>query len=253
MSFLARAMQNKASTIYPMLTQVLQRVEGLERENALQKLRISELESQLNSNSKNSSRPPSSGGCRKNPALPKAKRGKQGGQKGHKGKTLCQEIGPGTIIECKLGLCTCGHKFSEQESTTFIKRQAFELPKPTLEVTGYRLHKSVCPECGLKNQGVVPKGVNAPVQYGNNAKAFAVLLNTHYKVPFKKIQLLFGDLFGYSINGPTVYSAGPPCYNQLEQTEGVIKSQVSQADVAHANGSGLRVLGEFFGCMWQQH
>ncbi|HKK12204.1 MAG TPA: hypothetical protein VJ945_05200, partial [Flavobacteriaceae bacterium] len=33
------------------------------------------------------------------------------------------------------------------------------------------------------------------------------LLNVHFKLPFKKIQLLFGDLFGYRINESTVYSA----------------------------------------------
>ena len=47
-------------------------------------LRIAELESQLNQNSRNSSKPPSSDPYKKQPGLP-GKKGKKGGQKGHKG------------------------------------------------------------------------------------------------------------------------------------------------------------------------
>ena len=52
-------------------------------------VRISELESQLNSNSKNSSRPPSSDLVKpkRSTGLPKKKKDK-GGQKGHDGATL---------------------------------------------------------------------------------------------------------------------------------------------------------------------
>jgi len=76
---------------------------------------------------------------------------------------------------------------------------------------------------------------NAPVQYGNGVKAYAVLLNVHFKLPFKKIQLLFGDLFGYSINELTVYSASQQCYKKLEKTEEIIKSKVAENNVVHAD------------------
>lgn len=59
-------------------------------ENADMKVRITELEARLNNNSRNSSKPPSSDGYKKKPALPKKTKGKQGGQKGHKGRTLQQ-------------------------------------------------------------------------------------------------------------------------------------------------------------------
>ncbi len=51
-------------------------------------LRIAELESQLNQNSRNSSKPPSSDRYQKQPGLPRKKGNKKGGQKGHKGNTL---------------------------------------------------------------------------------------------------------------------------------------------------------------------
>ena len=51
-------------------------------------LRVKELEAQINQNSRNSSRPPSSDLYRKKPAFPRVKGGKIGGKKGHDGGTL---------------------------------------------------------------------------------------------------------------------------------------------------------------------
>ena len=62
----------------------------LKKDNEYLKLRVAELESRCNSNSSNSSRPPSSDGYQKKPAFPRNLKGKKGGQKGHKGKGLNQ-------------------------------------------------------------------------------------------------------------------------------------------------------------------
>ena len=192
------------------------RVHDLEVENT-------ELKARLNSNSSNSSKPPSSDGYRKQPAFPKKKKGNQGGQPGHKGRTLNQVKNPDKTVACKPDSCDCGHAFTEEEMKLAEKRQVFDFPQPKLEVTEYQIHKAVCPLCGLLHKGVAPKGVNAPVQYGNGVKSYAVLLNVHFKLPFKKIHLLFGDLFGYRINESTVYSATNQCYENLESTEEIIK------------------------------
>ena len=219
------------------LEQAEKRILELEKENA-------ELKARLNSNSKNSSKPPSSDGYQKKPAFPKKKKGKQGGQSGHKGRTLNQVADPDYVVVCKPNSCTCGHIFTESELKLAEKRQVFDLPKPKLEITEYQIHKAVCPVCGLRHKGSTPTGVNAPVQYGNGVKAYAVLLNVHFKLPFKKIQLLFGDLFGYSINESTVYSGSKQCFKNLEESEEIIKSKVAGAKVAHADETGMRVLGK---------
>jgi transposase len=203
-----------------------------------------ELKARLNSNSKNSSRPPSSDGYQKEPAFPKKKNGRQGGQPGHKGRTLHQVDNPDKIVICKPNICTCGYGFRDQGLVLSEKRQVFDLPKPKLEVIGYQIHKAACPECGLIHKGLAPQGVNAPVQYGNGVKAYCVLLNVHFKLPFKKTQLLFGDLFGYRINESTVYSGSEQCFEKLEESERIIKSRVAENNVAHADETGLRVLGK---------
>jgi len=233
------------------LTLRVQRLESYEednnnllQENKELKEKISDLEARLNSNSNNSSKPPSSDGYRKKPALPKIKGGKQGGQKGHKGRTLQQVENPDEIIYCDPGICDCGHTFSEEELVLSETRQVFDIPKPKLEITEYQIYKANCPVCGLVHKGVAPEGVNAPTQYGNSVKAYVALLNVQFKLPFKKIQLLFGDLFGYSINESTIYSATEQCYKNLAKSEEIIKTRVTESQVVHADETGLRVAGK---------
>jgi len=220
------------------------RFELAEKELASLKTEITELKNRLNSNSTNSSKPPSSDGYKKKPALPRKKKGKQGGQKGHKGRTLHQVDNPDKVINCTPDNCSCGHKFTNDQLVLSETRQVFDLPQPKLEVTEYLIHKATCPLCGILHKGTTPKGVNAPVQYGNKVKAYVVLLNVHFKLPFKKIQLLFNDLFGYSINESTVYTASQQCYQKLGESEEIIKSKIAESDVIHADETGLRVAGK---------
>jgi len=113
-----------------------------------------------------------------------------------------------------------------------------------LEITEYQIFKACCPACSQEQKGVAPEGVNAPAQYGNKVKAFVVLLNVHYKLPFKKIQLLFSDLFGYPINESTISSAGEICYEKLEESERIIKLKIIGDNVVHADETGLRTAGK---------
>jgi transposase len=220
------------------------RLEQAESEIAVLKQENTELKTRLNSNSNNSSKPPSSDGYGKKPAFPKTVKGKQGGQSGHQGRTLNQVNNPDKTVTCNPASCSCGHTFTREEISLSEKRQVFDLPEPRMEVTEYHIYKAVCPVCGLVHKGTTPEGVNAPVQYGNRTKAYVTLLNVHFKLPFKKIQLLFGDLFGCPINESSVYSASMQCYEKLEQSEKAIRSKVTGQDVVHADETGVRVAGK---------
>jgi len=198
------------------------------------------MEARINSNSGNSSKPPSSDGYNKKPAFPRKKKGKQGGQQGHKGRTLKQVEHPDKTVKHNPGPYDCGHVFSDEELIVAETRQVFDLPQPKLEVTAHQLLKGKCPGCGKWHKGIAPEGVNAPVQYGYGVKTLAVLLNVDYRIPFKKIQILFSDLF----NESTVYSASGQCYEMPGPTEEVIKSGVVKSDATYADETGLRVAGK---------
>jgi transposase len=117
------------------------------------------------------------------------------------------------------------------------------MPQPKLDITEYRIHKCTCPICGIVNKGKAPIDVKAPVQYGKGVKSFVVLLNVYYKLPVKKIQTLFQDLFGYSINETSIQTAGEQCYVYLEETEAIIREKTIQQQVVNVDETGLRVKG----------
>jgi len=219
----------------------------LKAANTELKVEVADLRARLDSNSHNSNKPPSSDGYKKQtvkPALPKGKGRSQGGQKGHKGHTLQQVESPDKTVTCIPGICTCGHEFKKEQLILAEKRQVFDLPQPKLEITEYQIFKACCPACGQEQKGVAPEGVNAPAQYGNKVKAFVVLLNVNYKLPFKKIQLLVSDLFSYPINESTISLAGEKCYEKLEESERIIKSKIIGTNVVHADETGLRTAGK---------
>ncbi len=215
----------------------------LEAKNADLKAELAKLKAQLNSNSRNSSKPPSSDGYKKKPAFPRKKKGKQGGQQGHKGRTLQQVEHPDKTVKHKPDPCDCGHVFRDEELSVVETRQVFDLPQPKLKVIAHELLKGQCPICGKWHKGTAPEGVNAPVQYGKGVKALTTLLNVDYRIPFKKIQILFSDLFGYAINASTVYSNSRQCSERLANTKTIeiIKSRIIEAITAHADETGMRV------------
>jgi transposase len=212
------------------------RCEDLEAENAL-------LKAQLNQNSNNSSRPPSSDGYKKIAKKHKQESEKaQGGQPGHKGDTQQQVAKPDEIIEIIPPRCNCGYEYSKQDELVQTqKRQVFDIPPPRIWVRQYQALSCKCPKCGQINKGVFPDDVNAPVQYGKQAKALVVLLNNEYKTPLKKIGELFNILYGCEMNESTVIAAIKDCYENLSESETLIKNELLKAQVGHVDETGIRI------------
>ena len=91
-------------------------IKQLETENAELKKRIEELERRLGTNSKNSSKPPSSDPPGTSTAQPKRQRKKRGARKGH--KPHLRELLPQKFVKehfyLKPEACTCGSKNIEK-------------------------------------------------------------------------------------------------------------------------------------------
>jgi transposase len=156
-----KELKNKIFSLKAENTELKDKIILLKTENT-------ELKARLNSDSHNSNKPPSSDGYKKKtvkPAFKKGKNSNQGGQRGHHGRTLHQVSAPDEIVVCSPGICSCGHGFTEKELELAEKRQVFELPQPTLEITEYQIFKAICPVCGREQEGVAPEVVNSPLQY----------------------------------------------------------------------------------------
>lgn len=192
-----------------------QKIASLEKENQELRERIAELEMSLGLNSKNSSKPPSSDGLKKekrNKSLRKKSGNKSGGQKGHKGYTLEQKNNPDKIInhQTPSNCDRCGWDIREEEVVEVRKRQVFEIPEPKIEVIEHRVGVKECPHCQAKIQGKFPESVTAPVQYGSRLKTIAGYLQQQHFIPEARVTEIFQDLWECPISKATVGKKSVP-------------------------------------------
>lgn len=214
-----------------------------QQEIIMLKERIKKLEEQINKNSKNSSKPPSTDGFNKPKSLRKKGLKTNGGQKGHKGYTLKQVFNPDKIVTHKITTCkVCGHSI-EEVKPNYEKRQVFDV-KIKIVVTEHQVEKKVCPHCGSKNKGVFPDDVQNPVQYGSGFKALACYLNQYQLIPYDRICDFFEDIVGIRPGEATLINFNNSIYNKLEHTEERIKELLTESTVVNFDETGLNVKGK---------
>lgn len=210
--------------------------------------RIRELEDQLAKNSGNSGKPPSSDGLKKKPA-PKSLRQKgqrrSGGQPGHTGNTLEMVSEPAHIEVHQLAHCPhCDHDLSAAPVLEVERRQVFDVPPVVIEVTEHQVPVVCCPNCQTRVKAAFPVDVTQPVQYGERLKAQAVYLNGYQLLPVARTCEVFEDLYGHRPSEAFVLSAIEALHKQLDPALSAIRDQLVQAEVVHADESGLRVEGK---------
>ena len=232
-----------------------------------------ELADRLKTNSRNSSKPPSTDGYAKPSAKAKDSLGtasdtdpeddkpspkslrkksglKPGGQKGHKGSTLKQTAEPGRtqyhpVIDCEK--CHCSLRSTEPMK--LIERQVFEPGRfGHFEVTAHVAEVKEC-GCGHVTYASFPEGVDAHVQYGPVTQALAVYLCQYQLVPYKRASRFFSDIFGLEVSPGSICTFQENAYDQLASTEQAIADALKDASVAGADETGMRVAGS----LWWMH
>jgi transposase len=233
------------------LIDALQReIEVLRQENAAFREEIADLRRQLDKNSSNSSKPPSSDGLKKPPRVLGSLRGKSGkksgGQAGHKGGTLKQVARPDFVAHHEADSCShCCAGLTAAMVTGVAKRQVFDLPEPRLEVTEHQAAIYRCAHCSGQTQAAFPEGVTSPAQYGPRVKAAAVYLNVQQLIPEDRVAQVMSDLFGAGLLCPaSVVAWGEKKAGQLTALAAHIAALVAKAPVRHLDETGFRVGGK---------
>lgn len=210
--------------------------------------RVQKLEDQVNKNSRNSGKPPSSDGLAKpSPkSLRKASGKASGGQPGHEGTTLEMVSEPNYIEVHEVSSCPhCETDLSQVETVSYLSRQVFDLPPVEIEVTEHRAEIKQCPGCGEQVTGHFPQGVTQPVQYGPRLCAQAVYLHHYHFVPLDRTAELFSDFYGQAPSQGTIVNMaerlGQEVKPAVEETKQLL---ISQAPVVHLDETGLRVEGK---------
>ena len=179
--------------------------------------RLEALESKVNKNSCNSSKPPSSDGLAKKTSSLRQSSGKPpGAQPGHKGSTLKQAMQPTERIDHPLpGQCErCHHELPLHDALVGERRQAFDVVE--------RRTLSVRCQFGQLHTSVFPASVTEPVQYGPNVRALAVHLTQGPMLPYARAAELIRDVYGLAISPGTLVAWVGEARTALQDTADLI-------------------------------
>ena len=206
---------------------------------------IQELKEQLNKNSKNSSKPPSSDGFKK-PApksLRKPSGKKAGGQNGHQGTHLAVITASDKIVKHMPSACEgCPHYQICKGTACIAEKRHVIDAVVTVNVTEHQaLELPICMLYGDTRRGTFPSDVKAAVQYGENLQSLAVALNTVGAVSIKRTHEILSRVFNIPIATGTISSMVKRCADSLSETVGKIKDKMIGSALGHFDETGTRV------------
>jgi len=212
--------------------------------------RIAKLEARLNTNSSNSSKPPSSDPPWEKKPSKGLSNGKRGAQKGHKG--IARELVPvgevDVIVPCKpADFCACGGAVDLDESDP-ERKQVFEIPQIKPHITEFQVFSGECSCCAAKMRGELPSDAPSGM-LGPNAQATIALLTGKYHLSKRDVQELFSDYFGLSICVGTVCNAEQQVSAALEAPYEELVAAVKEEAVVAADETGHKIAGKQ-GWMW---
>ena len=212
---------------------------------------VKELKEQLNKNSKNSSKPPSSDGLQK-PAVNKTKSlrkssgKKQGAQEGHDGVHLSVISDPDHIEDHMHSDCTgCPHR-AECLSKACIKETRHEVDTVvTVDVTAHNaIEVRECPLHGGVKPGSFPENIKATVQYGKNLQAMVVAFNTIGAVSINRTHEILSSVFDIPLATGTIKNMVTRCAESLKDTYERIRLKMISLGLFHCDETSSRVDGK---------
>jgi transposase len=171
------------------------------------KQQLADTKAQLNTNSSNSSLPPSSDrfhGKRRPPAPPDHPRKKRGAQPGHprNQRPLVRSDRVRQTILCLPTTCRrCGKPLTGNDPDP-LRHQVAELPVIVPDVVEYQLHRLTCPCCHTSTCGTLPPFVRG--NFGPRLEATLALLAGRYRLGLHPVVKLAADLWGLDISSGMV-------------------------------------------------
>lgn len=212
---------------------------------------IRELKEQLNKNSKNSSKPPSSDGLKKpavkkNRSLRESSGKKQGAQEGHDGVYLSVTANPDHIRNHMHSDCTgCPYRAKCLDKAC-IKETRHEIDAVvTVDVTAHNLIEVCrCPLHGGVKAGAFPENIKATVQYGKNLQAMTVAFNTVGAVSINRTHEILSSVFNIPLATGTIKNMVSRCAESLKDTYERIRLTMTALGLLHCDETGTRVDGK---------
>ncbi len=210
------------------------------------KTQVKELQERLATNSSNSNKPPSSDGFNKQTrSLRKKSKKKSGGQFGHHGSRLTFSDNPDSLLLHHPQSClACGASLEHVPAGAVAqRRQVFDLPPVTLQVTEHRVGKKTCLCCGAENVGEFPPAVPPGASYGERIKGFLLYLHKSQLLPVERSCQVVEDLFAHHISQGTLHNITSECSAELAEVCDIIRAGIIKSEVANFDETGSYVAG----------
>jgi len=208
-------------------------------------VRVNGLEAQANKNSKNSHKPPSSDGLKRQPAQPrKSGQHPKGGQPGHKGHSLVMHPAPDHVEHYGAeGHCECGLPLSEALTDIGERRQQWDIPAPQIVVTEHRQRIATC-SCGKVHKGEFPASLPPYISYGARLKAYTVGLVQGHFISLSRVTEIVSDQYGVKPSDGSVQRWIGQAGENLATPYADIRDTISTSAVANFDESGIRAQGK---------
>jgi transposase len=137
----------------------------------------------------------------------------------------------------------CGASLVNAPEVGMERRQVFDLPPMTVQVTEHQLIARRC-TCGTTTCGAAPEGVSAPVQYGPRITAIVLYLCVGQFLSKKRTAQALAELFGTPVSDATVASMTARAADGLDGFLTEVADRIAAAEVAGFDETGLRVAGK---------
>lgn len=201
---------------------------------------IADLRAQLNANSTNSSRPPSSDGPQVRRPIRPPSLCKQGGQPGHVGhqRLLFPPEQVQRVVACKPTRCShCEHRLSGTDPDP-LRRQVVDLPPISPVVTEYQLHELECAECGRKTRAEVPP--EATRLLGPRATAKTALLAGQFRLSIRLVRDIFEGFFNLRLSTGTISRSEQVASEAVAQPVEELREHIQAQPVLYVDPTGWR-------------
>lgn len=204
--------------------------------------RIEQLESRLNQNSQNSSKPPSL-----DPPYQRPERGSKkskrhrGGQKGHKGHRQ-ELLKPTEVVSLDPGPCACGCARRRSGSLrSFYTHQWIELPEIRMHVKHVVLKKSQCSGCGRWLKARLPKEYQTG--YGPRFSALVAEMSGIQGASRQAVAEFIQNVFGVPISTGGLQKVIDRVSEALSPVHQAIGASVRRAAVNHIDETSWQQAG----------
>jgi transposase len=226
----------------------------LEEANRALSIELEELKRQQGLNSKNSSKPPSSDGVKRERRTARSperecqkRRGRRPGkQKGAQGSGLTPTDKAERMVLLPSHCGKCGDELGENaEEVGVEKRQVWDLPEPReLEKIEYQAAVLRCKGCGGVTKAEFGRWATGPVSYGPRMHAMVSYLAVYQHLPYERMREHLRDVYGAEVSSGALVQMVSRCGEMVQPSIEEIRKQLQSEAVVHFDETVVHLSGK---------